>query len=613
MTPTSYLDTLLALPDMRRPAVSRDSKWIAWAWLRAGPAADVFVAPTNGSAPPTRLTRTPDNTHLVSWAPDSRSVLVAQDRDGNERAQLFQVHLDRQLAMQPLTPSEPNYYIRGGELHPDGRFLVYGANFDVHTGQEIEPTWIYRHDLRTGEQRPLARPQKGGYIRPRLSPLGTHILYPRMDLHPAGRQTWMIDIDGQEDREILNFGPEVKTFASWFPDGERVLVLAETPSHRRVGIWELADGSLRWLVDSPDRSVEQALVPYGSQHIVIIEVEQARATSSLLNPETGEEIFLSGMPGSLIPLAPVTNGEWVGQTYSSRQPSDLVRFSLTEPHPARVASISRVWERTTLTADDLALAEDYRWKSVDGLEIQGWLYRPDGKPKGTVVHVHGGPSSHSEDRINNEIQFLVRQGFVVLDPNYRGSTGFGMPFREAIKKDGWGGREQEDIRAGIETLLLEDIAQPGKVGITGTSYGGYSSWCGITRFPSEVLAAAAPICGMTDLVVDYESTRPDLRPYSEEMMGGSPDQVPERYRERSPVHFVDNIKGRLLIIQGSQDPNVTPENVRTVTEALDKARAPYKILTFEDEGHGISKPKNQRSLYLRLASFFENAFPQQES
>ena len=225
-----------------------------------------------------------------------------------------------------------------------------------------------------------------------------------------------------------------------------------------------------------------------------------------------------------------------------------------------------------------------------------------------VVDVHGGPTHHSQDRINPEIQFYVREGFVVLDPNYRGSTGFGLAFREAIKADGWGGREQDDIRAGIAALLAAGIAEPGRVGITGTSYGGYSSWCAITRLDPQLLAAAAPICGMTDLVVDYETTRPDLRPYSEEMLGGSPAQVPDRYRERSPIHFVDRIRGALLIVQGAQDPNVTPENVRAVRAALDRAGVAYDVLEFPDEGHGIGRPGNQRVLYPRLAAFFATSF-----
>ena len=113
---------------------------------------------------------------------------------------------------------------------------------------------------------------------------------------------------------------------------------------------------------------------------------------------------------------------------------------------------------------------------------------------------------------------------------------------------------------------------------------------------------------MTDLVVDYETTRPDLRPYSEEMLGGAPGQVPERYRERSPIHFVGNIKGALLIVQGARDPNVTPENVRAVRAALDAAKIRYETLVFDDEGHGISKPANQKRLFLALAEFFGRAF-----
>jgi dipeptidyl aminopeptidase/acylaminoacyl peptidase len=92
------------------------------------------------------------------------------------------------------------------------------------------------------------------------------------------------------------------------------------------------------------------------------------------------------------------------------------------------------------------------------------------------------------------------------------------------------------------------------------------------------------------------------------MMGGSPGQVPERYRRASPINFIENIRGRLLIVQGMRDPNVTPENVRVVREALDRAGIAYEILAFEDEGHGIVRPANQRVLYRRLAEFFGDAF-----
>jgi dipeptidyl aminopeptidase/acylaminoacyl peptidase len=206
------------------------------------------------------------------------------------------------------------------------------------------------------------------------------------------------------------------------------------------------------------------------------------------------------------------------------------------------------------------------------------------------------------------IRYYIQRGFNVLGVNYRGSTGFGLKYSNAIKKDGWGGREQADIATGAQSLKQGGLAQPGKVGVTGTSYGGYSAWYLITHYPPEIIAAAAPISGMTDLVVDYHTTRPDLRPLDEEMMGGRPDEVPERYYERSPINYVQDIRGKLFIVQGALDPNVSPENVRQVSQRLDYRNIPYEVLIFDDEGHGVIKPANQEVLYERLANFFEQSF-----
>jgi len=618
MTPDEYLVALLSLPnidDDLTPMVSPNGKWVAWTWFQVGPAADVFAAPTDGSAPPIRLTETPDNTYLISWAPDSRTVLVVQDEDGNERDRIFRIDIERPLLMIPLSEAQPNYFIQGGQLHPNGKWLVYAANFDVATGAEIEETWVYRHDLESSKRLPLAKPQKAVRMAPQLNRQGTHILYNRKDLHPAGYQTWLVDIEGQNDGELFNFGDDVKTFASWHPDGEQILVMIETPTHRRLGVTHIDGRPIRWLLDDPACDIEAAYIPFGSQKIAVVENIQGRLLGMLLDPETGNEQKWPKIPGNLIPLAPVPRSsgkagelDWIGFYYSAQQPSEIVRFNPKAANPKNFISLARVWEHTQLTVNELYPAENFNWGSVDGLPVHGWLYRTPGQAKGTIVYVHGGPTYHSRDALNAQIQFFVRQGFNVLDPNYRGSTGYGMAFREAIIEDGWGGREQEDIRTGIEALIETGIAQKGKIGITGTSYGGYSSWWAITHFPRELVAAAAPICGMTDLVVDYETTRPDIRPYSEEMMGGNPTEVPERYFERSPIHFVDQIHGKLLIVQGAQDPNVTPQNVADVVERLDAAAIPYEVLTFEDEGHGISKTHNQRTLLLRLASFFEQAF-----
>jgi dipeptidyl aminopeptidase/acylaminoacyl peptidase len=597
------LDTLLSIPALFAPQVSPDGAWVAWSWSRLWPAADVFAAPTDGSRPPLRLTETAEgDTKVVSWTPDGEAVVVSQDRHGDERVRLFRVRLDEPGDMQPLTEPEPSYYLWGGQLHPNGRWLIYDANFDPETGEEIEQSCIYRHDLKTGERKLLVRPERN--IGPSsMNRQGTHVLYPRNDSDPAGQQVWLVDIEGLEDREILNFGARAKVSACWLRDGRRVIFVAEAGSYRRLGVWE--DGSVHWLVDDPSRDVGYAFAPPHGGSAVVVGAEQGRVRASLLDVESGVETPLEHEDGNLVPLAPVEGEAWICTYYDARHPVDLVSYGEDDAEPS---SITGLPERMPADAQPLVAAEDFRWRSVDGLEVQGWLYRTTGESVGTVVLIHGGPTSRAEDRFNAQIQYLASRGFDILAPNYRGSTGFGLPFQEAIKEAGWGGREQEDIRCGIEALIGAGIAKPGRVGVTGTSYGGYSAWWAITHFEPDTVAAAAPICSMTDLVVDYHATRPDLRPYSEEMMGGSPEDVPDIYRERSPINYVGNIRGELLIVQGLKDPNVTLDNVHAVTKALHGENIPYELLTFEDEGHGIARPKNLKILYPRLAKFFQKAF-----
>ena len=589
--------------------VSPDGRWVAWAWAGLDAAADIYVAPADGSAAPRRLTATPEHTIVRSWAPDSRSLIVAENIGGDERDQLFRLHLDRPNLLEPLTERSPNCFIYGGQLDPSGRWLIYSANLDADSGEEIQGSWIYRHDLASGTRTPILKRRRGEHFGPQLNRAGTLVLCHRHDRHPAGSQAWLVGVDGGAPREILNLGDDRKVVATWHADGKHILFLAEEPTHQRVGLLDPENGSLRWLVDDPARFVEGVLPADDGKSVMLIEVENARLRASLLDLASGEETPVRAASGSLIPIAGLPGGDWIGYHYGSTQPADLVRFTPRADGPVRPASLSRVWERTPVPRTAFSPAEDFRWISTDGLPIQGWLYRARRPVVGTIVWIHGGPTWHSEDEVNTLVQYLVGQGFNVLDPNYRGSTGNGVAFREAIKEDGWGGREQDDIRTGIQALISAGIAEPGRIGVCGVSYGGYSSWCAITAWPRELVAAAAPICGMTDLSADYEATElPHGRLYSEEMMGGAPHEAEDLYRQRSPIHFVANISGKLLIVHGLRDPNVTPVNTELACAALDAAGIPYELLTFDNEGHGIWKRDNRRTLFERLTQFFAAAF-----
>lgn len=601
-----FLDRLLSLPTLYSASLSPDGTQLALIWGKLGPTAQLWLQPADGSQPPRCLIDDGRDCDYVIWARDSQSMIVGQSRDGDERISLLQVFLDGR-APRRLTPEAPEYYIHGGQLLADNRHLVYAANLDPESGEEIEPSFIYLHDIETDTRQVLARPEKPAFCWPLVSPDDKLVLYERKDRHPAGYQLWLAAIDGSFDREIVNLGDDIKVDGAWSPDGAHVVLAADAKEGRRIGLWHRADETIDWLIDDPSRNPEDAHWLRRSPYIVVEEVRDARTINHLLDPASRREIpFIPGA-GSYAPLGVDANGAWLAWHDSAQVPSRILRLG-AEPPFTMLGQVARHTRDPGLQPAELVPAEDYRWKSVDGLEIQGWLYRAKGSARGTILLVHGGPTHHDEDAFDPEIQYYVACGFNVMTPNYRGSTGFSLAFEESIKAQGWGGAEQEDIRTGAEALIRDGVAQAGKIGITGTSYGGYSSWWAITHFPVATIAAAAPICGMTDLVVDYETTRPDLRPYSEEMMGGSPAQAAERYRERSPIHFVDNIKGKLLIVQGDNDPNVTPQNVTDVIGRLTAAKVDFELLTFTDEGHGIGRPENQRVLYRRLAAFFAAAF-----
>jgi dipeptidyl aminopeptidase/acylaminoacyl peptidase len=603
----AFLDRLLRVPQLYGARISPDGNSVAWIWAGLAETTQLWVTAASGAEPPRCLVGDEWDCDSFRWARDSRSIVYARSKDGDERVGLHQVFLDGRPSVA-FTEDRPDYYIHGGQLAKDGRTLLFSANVD-ESGEEVEPTLVYVQDGPKGRRRVLARPIRAHYGWPVLSPDDRHVLYDRNDPHPSGSQLWLTDLAGGFDREIVNVGADKKADGAWSPDGKSVLVVAEAAAHRKIGLWRLESGAIDWLIDDPRRAIADADWPKRSAEIVIDETEDARPRSFLLDPlSKRERLFGPFTDGQLTPVGVLADGLWLAWHYSAQVPARLVRVALEAGGPRILKAISVHTSASIPAPEELVAAQDFRWTSEDGLPIQGWLYRARGAAIGTILDIHGGPTAHDEDAFGIDSQYFAHAGFNVLQTNYRGSTGFSFAFQESIKQQGWGGAEQIDIRTGAEALIRAGIAKAGKVGITGTSYGGYSSWWAITHFPTGIIAAAAPICGMTDLVIDYETTRPDIRPYSEEMMGGPPSAVPERYFERSPINFIDNIQGRLLIVQGANDPNVTPQNVADVRKRLDAAGKDYEVLVFDDEGHGIGRPANRKVLLKRLAQFFAAAF-----
>ena len=590
-------------PDFWEPKLSKDGRWAAWTWTGPTEAGNVWLAPTDGSALPRRVTEDADHIYVRAFSPDSKRLVLAQSEGSSEHDHLILLDLESGARAQ-LTPKQDDHYIFGGTFTSDGRSVLYAASWDDVAKMAIDGQRLYLHDLDSGVRRIVGSSESLSDVPPEFSEDGRLVLYHRHERHPGGSQVWLLDLRTGEDREILNLGDDRKAYGSWIDD-KRILVWAESETHDRVGLLSLPQLEMQWLIDDPKRSIDDAVAGVDGKGVAILEFRQGALQATLLDLTIGAERPMA-LPGhSLLPLEQLRSGHWLCERYSSRAPHELVRF---DPATGSTVDVSRTVDHLADRAMRFAPAQPHRWRSDDGTQIAGWLYEPQGESRGLIAHIHGGPTWHSEDWVNGSIQFLVSAGFTVLDPNYRGSTGYGRAFREAIKQDGWGGREQDDIRAGIESLVAAGKGKRGRIGIMGLSYGGYSSWCQITK-SSDLFSAAVPICGMYQLAIDYEQTgMPHGRDYSEEMMGGTPAEQPERYFNGSPGNFIDRIKGRLLIVHGMRDTNVSPENTKAAIRDLDRAGIGYELLTFENEGHGIYRASNRAALFEQVAAFFEGAF-----
>lgn len=585
------------------PKVSKDGHWLAWTWTGATEVGNVWLAPTDGSAPPRRVTSEHDHTYVRSFSPDGRQLLLSQSEGASEHDQLILLDIESGTQV-PVTSKQDDHYVYGGVFTPDGGAILYTASYDDPTQAPIEGQRIYLHDLASGTRKCVSAADSLDERPLELSEDGRYVIYHRHEHQAGGSQIWMVDLETGEDREILNVGDGLKAYGYWIGQ-DRVLVHAETLTHDRVGLLTLPNLRLRWLVDDPRRSIDAAIPGHDGSVAAIIDFRDGALQAALLTLADSRETPLRAGQGSLLPIAQLPDGPWVCELYSSHAPHDLVRF---DPRTSGIVNLSRTRDHLPSADMRFAAARPYRWRSEDGTEIAGWLYEPEGASRGLIAHVHGGPTWHSEDWVNSYIQFLVAAGFTVLDPNYRGSTGYGRAFREAIKEDGWGGREQADIRTGLQSLIASGKGKPGRVGVVGLSYGGYSAWCAITK-SADLVKAVVPICGMYQLTADYEATgMPHGRAYSEEMMGGTPTDRPERYFNASPANFIDRIRGDILIVHGLKDSNVSPENTRAAQRDLDRAGIPYELLTFADEGHGIYRAGNREELFRRSAEFLLRSF-----
>ena len=269
------------------------------------------------------------------------------------------------------------------------------------------------------------------------------------------------------------------------------------------------------------------------------------------------------------------------------------------PRPALPAGC---WHRMLPPDPDQSLM-DFTYSARDGLRIPGYLYLPPGKPDArppAVILCHGGPEALATPG-NPEARFLASRGLVVLEPNFRGSLGLGKEFLAAGFGE-WGRAMQEDLADGARWLVENGWADPDRIAIMGSSYGGYAALAGATLHP-EVYACAVAVSGPANLLTEVTSPLSQSMPLRTYLLIGNPEQDAERMRAVSPALHADRVRAPIFIAHGTRDSRVLFSESEQMVAALQQHGKSVEFLPLDGEGHGNWTEDSHFRLYRAIERF----------
>ena len=283
----------------------------------------------------------------------------------------------------------------------------------------------------------------------------------------------------------------------------------------------------------------------------------------------------------------------------SNEPSNIWMYSLTSKQFKKITDSPHPGVNLKM----FATPELVTFKSFDGLELSGWLYKPlqGNAPFPTVISYHGGPEGQSVPSLNSTAQALLKEGIAFFLPNVRGSTGFGKKFLNLdngpLRVNG-----VKDIKACTDYLINSRTSKKDAIGIMGGSYGGYMVMAGVTEYP-DMFAAGANLFGVVNFETFFKNTEPWMASIST-VEYGDPATQAEMLKQLSPIHKASVIKTPLLVQHGANDTNVPVIEAEQVVDALKKNNIPVHYTLFPDEGHGWAKTKNRITSTVEIVEWF---------
>ena len=588
---------LFGNPERTSPRISPDGTRLAWIAPRDG-VLNVWVAPIGDSGVSWDSARavtedTDRGVRVFIWARDGQHVLYLQDVGGDENWRLYDVDLST-MARRDLTPFEgihANIIATSKRRRTEVLVGINADNPQLHD--------VYRLDLVTGSLvKEIENPGYAGWladedlvVRCALAPL------------PDGSFDVLVRDSGDgEFRKLLTIPAEDATSSdvvSFSGDGASLLMISAAGSNTgRLTRVDLSTGAAEVLAEDPSADVAGALLHPDTRDPQIVAILKDRMTYVVLDPSVQDDLKAIQV---LHPGDPV---------FAGRDDSDgtwLVGFTNdTGPVPYfmydRASRTGRFLfeHQPALSGYELAPMEPFSYQARDGLEIHGYVTFPPGLGRSglpAVLNVHGGPQARDTWGYDPEAQWLANRGYLCIQVNYRGSTGYGKAFVSAGDRE-WGGKMHDDLVDAVGYAVERGWADPSRVAIYGGSYGGYAALVG-AAFTPGVFCCAVDIVGPSNLKTLLETVPPYWVPVIAQLYRrvGNPETDVDFLWSRSPLSRARDIRIPLLIAQGANDPRVKQAESEQIVAALQEAGIEHEYMLFPDEGHGFAKPENRIKFY----------------
>jgi dipeptidyl aminopeptidase/acylaminoacyl peptidase len=530
------------------------------------------------------------------WSRDDQHIVFAKDQNGNEQHDLYSINVQTCEVKQLTNDSTCQKY--AVQFSPDNQWLTVQANKQGQLN-----LWKMRPDGNEFTRLTNYATPVGAGV---WSPDGQWIAYGTNETRNLkNTDAYVIRADGTGARRIWSEQEGSQDwFADWSPDGKTMAVTSDVTGLHRAGILDWQSGTVRWLTSEGYDDTAMRFSNDG-KWLACIRNHESQIRPVLYDVATGQCHELNLPAGMAVGSHFVLNDTALVTQFAT----DTTRASLV------LYDIRNDTYETLITAEYGSIEPSVfvesvhvYYESYDGLKIPAILYKPkhiaNGAQLPALVAVHGGPTAQWFRGFDAYAQFLVDLGYVVIEPNVRGSTGYGVQFRDLALKD-WGGADLEDVAHAAQYLKSLPYVDPKRIGVFGGSYGGYMTFMAVTKKPDVWKAAVASV-GITDLHKLYASSMEHFKYYLRQQMG-DPEQNADLWRDRSAVNFVDQLRARLLIVHGANDPRCPIEQARIFRDKLlelDRTEGTdFEYVEYGDEGHGSSDIQQKIRTYQLVADY----------